>query len=224
MRTRAVFFDLDYTLYDQWQYVAGALAQVASAFARELPPRPEAPADVLVRAWRTLGPDHDRLFDTWLEAHGLLSRERVQTCVAVFHAYRPARLTPYRGVTTIMRALKGRQRLGMITDGEPHMQRTKVAALGLAGWFDVIVYSGELARAKPDPEVFHQALQALDVRPEESVFVGDHPVRDIMGSRRIGMRAIRVLTGEFRHLPDDPRWGPNRRVQSFGELPAVLGT
>jgi putative hydrolase of the HAD superfamily len=124
----------------------------------------------------------------------------------------------------MLRALKSRQRLGIVTDGEPHMQRTKVTALGLAEWFDVIVYAGELSRQKPDPEVFRRALQALDVRPEASVFVGDHPVRDIMGARRVGMRAIRVLTGEFRQLPDDPRWGPDHRVESLRELPAVLGS
>lgn len=223
MRARAVLFDLDYTLYDQSQYVACALAQVAAAVARDVPRRNGALTSSIIEAWCTLGPDHDRLFDTWLAAHGLLSRERVQKCIAVFHAYRPARLAPYRGVKKMLRALKAR-RLGMITDGEPCMQRTKVAALGLAGRFDVIVYSGELSRAKPDPEVFRRALQALDVRPEDSVFVGDHPVRDVMGARRVGMRAIRVLTGPFRHLPDDPRWGPNHRVESLHELPAVLGT
>lgn len=222
MRVRAVFFDLDYTLYDHWQYVAGALAQVAAAVARELPRGEGALADSLVKAWRALGPDHDRLFDTWLEAHGLRSRERVQKCVAVFHAHRPARLVPYRGVEKVLRALKGRQHLGIITDGEPHMQHTKVAALGLAEWFDVIIYAGELARAKPDPEVFRRAVRALDVRPEDSVFVGDHPVRDIVGARRIGMRAIRVLSGEFRDLPDDPRWEPDHRVTSLRELPAML--
>jgi putative hydrolase of the HAD superfamily len=224
MRPRAVFFDLDYTLYDHWQYVAGALAQVAAAMAQELPRGDGGPRESLLETWRTLGSDHDRLFDRWLEGHGLLSRERVDKCVGVFHAYRPARLVPYRGVETMLRALKSRQRLGIVTDGEPHMQRTKVTALGLAEWFDVIVYAGELSRQKPDPEVFRRALQALDVRPEASVFVGDHPVRDIMGARRVGMRAIRVLTGEFRQLPDDPRWGPDHRVESLRELPAVLGS
>jgi FMN phosphatase YigB (HAD superfamily) len=146
MRPRAIFFDLDYTLYDQWQYVAGALAQVALAVAPEVPCGDGAPADSLVEAWRRLGADHDRLFDRWLEGHGLLSRERVERCVGVFHAYRPPRLVPYRGVAKTLRALKSRQRLGMITDGEPHMQRAKLRALGLARWFDVIVYAGELSR------------------------------------------------------------------------------
>jgi HAD superfamily hydrolase (TIGR01509 family) len=222
MGPRAIFFDLDYTLYDQWQHVAGALAQVAAAVAQESPGGGRALADSLVKAWGTLGPDHEHLFDRWLEGHGLLSRERVEKCVRVFHAYRPAELVPYLGVEEVLQALKSRQRLGIITDGEPHMQRAKVTALGLAACFDVIVYAGELSRAKPDPEVFQRALQALEVRPEASVFVGDHPVRDILGARRVGMRALRVLTGEFRQLPDDPRWGPEHRLESLRDLPAVL--
>lgn len=222
MRPRAVFFDLDYTLYDQRQYVSAALMQVAATVAREVPRADGALASSLIEAWLTLGPDHGRLFDAWLEGHGLLSQERVARCVAVFHAHRPPRLVPYPGVEETLRALKSRYRLGIITDGEPHMQRTKVAALGLAGWFDVIIYAGELSRPKPDPGVFQRALQALDVRPEASVFVGDHPVRDIMGARQVGMAALRVLTGEFRNLPDDPRWGPHHRVASLREVLAVL--
>jgi len=224
MMLRAVFFDLDYTLYDPWQYVGGALAQVATGVAQELSCADRPLAATLVEAWRTLGSDHDRLFDRWLEGHGLCSRERVEKCIGIFHAHRPAQMVPYRGVATMLRALQRQQRLGMVTDGEPRMQRAKLAALGLASCFEVIVYAGELSREKPHPEVFRRALETLGVRPEASVFVGDHPVRDIMGARRVGMRAIRVLTGEFRQLPDDPRWGPDHRLENLTDLPAVLGS
>ena len=81
-------------------------------------------------------------------------------------------------------------RMGLVTNGKPGVQRAKIALLGLEPYFDEIVISGETDTAKPDPAIYGMALQRLGVLPEEALFIGDHPVNDIWGAGRAGIRGI----------------------------------
>jgi putative hydrolase of the HAD superfamily len=47
-------------------------------------------------------------------------------------------------------------------------------------------------KRKPSPEAFLYALEKLNVKPEEAIFVGDDLERDYQGAQRIGMRAIMI--------------------------------
>ncbi len=48
---------------------------------------------------------------------------------------------------------------------------------------------------KPQPDIFHQALQILGAQPEETVMLGDRLETDILGAHRAGLKTICVLTG-----------------------------
>jgi len=224
MSLDAVIFDLDYTLYDQSQYVRGALVDVAHVIAGEVAADGRALVRSLIQMWRGLGTGHDSLFDLWLDGHGLRSPTRVERCVSVFHRHRPASLRPYSGAHEMLERLRASYHVGIITDGHVGMQRIKIWALGLAEHVHTIVYSAALSRRKPDPEVFRHALDLAGVAPQAAVFVGDHPVRDIHGARQVGMRTIRVMTGEFQHVPDHPGSAPDDRLHSLRRLPTVLAT
>ena len=86
------------------------------------------------------------------------------------------------------------------------IQRAKLVALGLDDHFAVVVFSDELGREhrKPDPLPFLTALRGLDVQPGDAVYVGDRPEKDVAGALGVGMRCIRVRTGEYASTPDGP--------------------
>ena len=63
----------------------------------------------------------------------------------------------------------------------------------LGRFFKAIVTSAALKIRKPRPEIFTQALNALDVNPQDSVFVGDSMQADVAGAKHVGMRSIHVL-------------------------------
>src|SRR5258705_404491 len=94
---KAVFFDLDYTLYDMEQYLRGAYRDVARSIAEAV----SGDADSLLRSlwavWRRVGSDYGRLFDDWLVENGLFSQSMLQRCIATFHAHRPS-LSTYPGL------------------------------------------------------------------------------------------------------------------------------
>lgn len=70
---------------------------------------------------------------------------------------------------------------------------------GLDAVIDVRLYTSEMARMKPHPDVFHEALAAVGVAdPARAVFVGDRPYDDIVGAKGVGMRAV---LRPNRHVP-----------------------
>jgi 2-haloalkanoic acid dehalogenase type II len=60
------------------------------------------------------------------------------------------------------------------------------------GSFDVVVGVNTIKKEKPDPEVFKYALAMLQVKPEESLFVGDKIDADYEGAEKVGIHAILI--------------------------------
>lgn len=86
-------------------------------------------------------------------------------------------------------------RVGLISNtgvsGGRHL-RPVLEGHGLLGHFDSLLFSDELRRSKPHPEVFEAALRALDATPDEAVFVGDTPRYDVSPPRRLGWWVVQV--------------------------------
>jgi putative hydrolase of the HAD superfamily len=80
--------------------------------------------------------------------------------------------------------------LGVITNGSSPLQDSKLEALGLTEFFDVVVISEVEGVRKPDPVIFSRALDRCGVVAKDAVFVGDHPEADIGGARSSGLLPI----------------------------------
>lgn len=108
----------------------------------------------------------------------------------------------------LLKELKARGYLtGVITNGPSVLQNHKMDTSGLRPYCDIVVVSGDEGVHKPDPRLFEITAERLGVKPQECVYVGDHPVNDIQGALSAGMRAIRMNFGWFkdRNLrPDVP--------------------
>ncbi len=51
-----------------------------------------------------------------------------------------------------------------------------------------VIDSGAVGVMKPDPRIFHMALEAMAVDAKDAWYVGDMPAIDVVGARRAGMR------------------------------------
>ncbi|GAB2768374.1 HAD family hydrolase [Amycolatopsis magusensis] len=80
--------------------------------------------------------------------------------------------------------------LAAVTNASGAHQRTKLADLGLARFFDHIAIAGEMGVAKPDPVMFHTVCLALGCDPGEAVHVGDKLDTDAMGAADAGLGAV----------------------------------
>ncbi|WP_223067444.1 HAD family hydrolase [Paenibacillus caui] len=79
---------------------------------------------------------------------------------------------------------------GLITNGVTRLQNGKIDLLGLRELFDAVVISEEAGIRKPDERIYKLALEKLGTAAEETIIVGDHPVNDIWGAARIGLKGI----------------------------------
>jgi putative hydrolase of the HAD superfamily len=200
----AVCFDLDDTLFPQAAWLAGAWAAVAHRAAGEGvdPSALRAALDDIAAE----GSDRGRIIDRALARVG--ARDiAVAPLVEAFRTHRVDTLEPYPGVRRALAELGSCVPLGLVSDGDPMLQKGKLAALDLDTPFRAVVWSDEHGREhrKPDPLPFRVAVEQLGCQPDEVVFVGDRPDKDVAGACAAGLRAIRVRTGEWRRQPDDDR-------------------
>jgi putative hydrolase of the HAD superfamily len=200
----AVLFDLDDTLFDQRAWLDGAWRAVAAAAWRQ-----GVDAVPLLHALQAVcaeGSERGRIIDRALARIGATG-VAVGPLVDAFRSHRPPELPLHAGVVPALARLGAAVPLALVTDGDPIVQRGKVEALGLDGVFDVVVLSDELGRArrKPHPAPFLRALDALGVPAAAAVHIGDRPDKDVAGANLVGMRAVRVRTGEYRQVKGDER-------------------
>lgn len=57
--------------------------------------------------------------------------------------------------------------------------------------FDVVIDSSEVGIRKPDPRIFHLALERLGVAPDEALFLDDYP-NNVHAAEALGMRGVLV--------------------------------
>lgn len=93
------------------------------------------------------------------------------------------------GAEAAIEALGAEYPIGVVTNGGPWMQSSKLAALGVAECFDSIVYAGHDVPAKPSPDPFHEALDPMDVPAGRAVHVGNSLDADVQGAHAAGLRS-----------------------------------
>lgn len=113
------------------------------------------------------------------EAAAVFERERDQTAV-----------DPLPGAIEAIEALAETYHLGLVTNGPPHTQRTKLDAIGLADAFDVTVFAGFDTAAKPAVEPFDLALSELGVPADRAVHIGNSERSDVAGANAAGLASV----------------------------------
>lgn len=122
----------------------------------------------------------------------------------------------YDDVMPCLHRLRKRYRLGAISNGNASVEH-----VGLGDYFEHAVSASEVMAAKPDPLIFDYLAQRFRVRPEEILYVGDHPVYDVVGSLDAGYHAVwinREGSDWPGHLPQ-----PQHQVSNLHQLEALLG-
>ena len=111
--------------------------------------------------------------------------------------------------------LKQQYRLAVISNSDGGI-REAISAAGIADCFEYIIDSAHVGVEKPDPAIFRAALDAMQVRPSESIYIGDVYAIDVLGARSVGMRAILIDPFGVCDHQDCPR------ISSLSELPELL--
>lgn len=96
----------------------------------------------------------------------------------------------FDGVYDVLLSLKARTKLALLSDAQWVFAEPEISMLGLDQFFDVQILSSRYGFKKPDPRLFWSAAEQLGVAPEECLYVGDNPCKDLSGAKRVGMKFI----------------------------------
>ncbi len=99
----------------------------------------------------------------------------------------------------------------------PEMMRRQVDGNGVGALVEGVVFSSQVGRRKPAPEVYLAALDSVGAEARHTLFVGDRLREDYEGPRAIGMRAV-ICTAHAALSPGDGI----PTIDSLAELRSVL--
>ncbi len=224
---RAVFFDMDDTLFDHTSTCESALRSVVQATKPlQAKPFPEL-FEEYSRLLEEIQPEvlagkttHERAREERFQALYTFCGSEVTARVAraTSNQYREryqAARAPVPGTPQLLEALAGRATIGIISNNQHREQVDKLHAIGLTSWVNLLITSEEAGVGKPAPEIFSLALDRAKVQPREAIMVGDNWAVDIEGALGVGMPAIwfnrwgrsaprRIAVPEFASLDPSP--------------------
>ncbi len=198
-----ICFDLDNTLYDHQQFVAGAYLDIAKKieWLKGIPSKDF--YNKIFNKWRKLTSRCTHIFSDALKEHNIYSLETEKLLVETYRKHVPSELSLYPKVEKGLSILKNDSfRLGLLTDGQSAVQRRKIKLLEIEKYFDAIIITGDYGKEfyKPHPKGFEELTLMLDTHYKSIVYIGDNPFTDFKTPRKLGMETVRILSGEYKDI------------------------
>lgn len=198
---KAVFFDIDDTLFHFSKASSTAMVEVEKYVSGQLWISPETLRDAIIQAETEIGTRlgydsaafHNRQirFQTAME---ILRQPIYPYATEMYHIYWNTVLAfakPEPGLVALLKILKQKQIfLGIGSDMTSYIQNKKLEKMQLAYYFQAVVTSEEAGIDKPGLPLFELCAKKAKCDPEECLFIGDNPEKDIEGAIRAGMRFV----------------------------------
>ena len=225
MSAATLVFDLDDTLYSERQFAISGF----DACERWLLEH-HGKGDVATEMTRMLDEGHMRaLFVQVLEKRlSKVTPELVEQFIDVYRYHEPE-ISLYPDAVRALDHFGSKGPIGLITDGQHEVQSSKVRALGIAGRFHHIVYTGALggrAFSKPHPLGYEKIEEALGKREGPFVYVGDNPAKDFLTPNRRGWISVQIIRPHRIHARAVAVEGGDAHhvIETLDELPGILAS
>ena len=98
--------------------------------------------------------------------------------------------TLFDGTSEILNYLLPKYKLHIITNGFEEVQTKKMSTSGILHFFDKVITSESVGVKKPNPKIFHHALEVAETEAKNSIMIGDNYEADILGAQQVGMQTI----------------------------------
>ncbi|MCR4587513.1 MAG: ATP-grasp domain-containing protein [Lachnospiraceae bacterium] len=232
-KIKALIFDLDDTLYREEDYAFAAYRAAAEYLADQisvsaaLHPEKDLSADgffeYMMMLYERDGRGH--IFDQLLKNYDI--QIPASNLVEVYRSTRP-QLTLYEDAAELIQATKKKGiKTALLTDGMSRVQHVKMDALGLEEMLDYCLATDDLGTdpegkdyGKPSTVPYQKVLDALGVKAEEAIYIGDNPRKDFIACKILGMGSVRIHRdrGYFMEKEADPGCNARRDVNDLREL------
>ncbi|MBN1441803.1 MAG: HAD-IA family hydrolase [Planctomycetes bacterium] len=225
---RAIFFDIDDTLYSTSEFSelarSASLDAMIEAGLNMSKDQLQEELDEVINEFTSNYEHHfDKLLLRIPKKHykGINPSIIIAAGVMAYHETKSTRLFPYEDAIEALRLLSTKTDLllGVITEGLEVKQAEKLVRMRITQYLSpsAIFISNQIGISKPNPKIYQRACSDLNLRPAETMYVGDNPLYDVDPPNRIGMITVRVRRGGKYHGVEG-KTAPAREVQNFWDL------
>ncbi len=227
---QAVLFDLDQTLVDFMKMKRVSCKAAISAMIQSGLSLKEKKAEkILFELYDQYGIEDPLIFQRFLrKINRKIDYRLLAKAVAAYRKAQPKVLQPYPHTRKTLAALKRKGIiLGVVSDAPRMKAWLRLAEMNLSDYFDIVVALDDTKKLKPHPAPFRKAIQKLKISPEQILFVGDNPDRDIAGAHAVGMQTCLAKYGHlkknhsknyFKKTKQQDRIKPDRQITSIRAL------
>ena len=196
---KGVIFDLDNTLLD---FMKMKEVAVKSAIKGMI----EAGLEIdeiesykdIVSIYEEFGWENQKVFDVFLnKSIGYVDNKFLAAGIVAYRRAREANLLAYPNVNrTLVGLTKLGIKLAVVSDAPSREAWMRIYYLNLYHFFDAVITFDDSGERKPSAKPFEMALNKLQLKPEDSLMIGDWPERDVVGAKQIGMRTAFAVYGD----------------------------
>ncbi len=239
---KAIFWDLDGTLWDLYGNTTIALTQLFQRF------ESSNFRDISIEHFLNCYTKHNekvwalsregkiakeelrnkRFFDLFDEVKAEYDLDFVDLFATEFLAICPRLPHLIEGAREILEQTKGNYTHVILTNGFIEVQGFKMAAAEIEQYFSTVVYSEEAGVRKPHAAIFELALKRANCNAEEALMIGDDWDADILGARNAGIDQVFFTATEKRlveiHHGKSVRhnYVPTFTIEKLNELTNIL--
>ncbi len=200
----AVLFDLYGTLIDietneEDPSVYAALSRYVSYYQVKIGPEDLKAAyfgevSLRLRADAHREVDVHEIFDGIIERHVEEGKKCPQglalSATVLFRSLSMRRFGLFPGVRGFLEAVSDNFLTALVSDAQWAFAEPELLMLDLDRYFQCRILSSRIGHKKPDPRPFEAAMKELGAVPEECIYIGDSPERDLMGAKNAGIRCV----------------------------------
>lgn len=189
-KVEVIGFDLDGTLYDEFNFIQQVYESIAEFLSAVLFVDQRVILAKMLERWLEKGSSYNRIFDEAIEFYQpdhIQKKEWIQQCLKIYREFSPELILPNRS-KYLLNFCKDRYSLFLVTDGAFELQQRKFKALQLQHWFEPnnVGYTGKLGSDSYKPATI--IIDHIDVLKKERanssvVFFGDRLIDEEFAAR-----------------------------------------
>jgi putative hydrolase of the HAD superfamily len=219
---KAVLFDLDNTLIDFMKVKRSSVdAAINAMLAAGVKIKKEKATKLLYKLYEKYGIEYQQIFQKFLrEVLGRVDYKALAQGIVAYRKTQTGILEPYDEVIPTLRKLKKIGiRLAIVSDAPRIRAWIRLVELGIQNFFEVIVTFEDTGKYKHTGIPLKRALKLLNLKAEECLMVGDWPERDMVGSRKLGIKSVFAKYGAVRPIRNS---GADFEISSIKEVLNVV--
>lgn len=218
-----IIFDLDDTLYPQIEFDLGCLKNASEYIASISGRNSTELYNVIFGIVSDRGIEYRKIFNDLFEIINFEGMPYIKEILKHYWSAYP-KISLYPNTETVLKYLKEKYRLFIITDGYVKIQNYKIKALGISEYFEKIYITDSfgIEYRKPSKYVFDLLIKENGIDANRCLYVGNDPRRDFIPAKEMGMYTIRIKQGSFADITLDETHEANYSIKNITQIKTFI--